>query len=270
MEASLTKFASMSRRFMDADKVAVILELGARDCEESAGFCAKFQSATVHAFECNPDTLPACRRAAAIQPRIRLVEKAVADQEGTLSFMAVDKERSRSVWADGNPGASSLFKVDNQWVDEEIVQKEIKVEAIRLDAYLESQGIPKVDLMWMDIQGAELMALKGLGARLADVSLIHLEVEFRELYVGQPLFKDLKGFLNSQGFSLVGFTNFHRVAGDAVFANNRLNGGRPFSSDRWAYWRHKYLGSHYLRWAYYYLAQALRAIARKRTQDKRG
>ena len=264
MEASLLKFARMSRRFMEAGEVSTIFELGARDCEESLGFCQRFPKAVVHAFECNPDTLPACRRAAAQQPRIRLVEKAVSNQAGTLTFMAVDKERSRSVWADGNPGASSLFKVDNQWVDEEIVQKEIRVEAIRLDGYLESQGIPKVDLMWMDIQGAELMALKGLGARLADVSLIHMEVEFRQLYVGQPLFQDLKAFLNAQGFSLVGFTSFHRVAGDAVFANNRLNGGRPFSSDRWLYWRHKFLGTHYPRWAYFYLAQALRRVSEKK------
>ncbi len=260
MEAHLLNFARMSRRFFPAGEVKTILELGARDCAESLGFCGQFPNAVVHAFECNPDTLPECRRVAALQPRIRLVEKAVADSAGVLSFMAVDKQRSRSVWADGNPGASSLFKADNQWVDEDIVQKEIQVEAVRLDAYLAAQGIGQVDLMWMDIQGAELMALQGLGGRLADVGLIHLEVEFRELYVGQPLYADLKRFLNARGFSLVGFTNFHRVAGDAVFANNRFNHGRPFFSDRWLYWRHKLLGTYYPRWAYYYARQGLKAL----------
>ena len=62
---------------------------------------------------------------------------------------------------------------------------------------------------------------------LANIKIIHLEVEFMEIYSGQPLMADIKNYLNRNGFSLYAFTNFGRYSGDAVFVNNSLNGGHP-------------------------------------------
>ena len=53
----------------------------------------------------------------------------------------------------------------------------------------------------MDIQGAELLALKGLGEYIDRVKIVHTEVLFLELYKNQPLYNDTKKFLNSNGFA---------------------------------------------------------------------
>lgn len=71
----------------------------------------------------------------------------------------------------------------------------------------------------MDIQGAELLAYKGLEERIRDVKVIHTKVEFLEIYEGQPLFGQVKRFLSRKGFLLVGFTEFGEYSADAVFVN---------------------------------------------------
>lgn len=58
----------------------------------------------------------------------------------------------------------------------------------------------------MDIQGAELMALQHGIETLKHTSVIQGEVEFVELYKGQPLFADVDAFLRSQGFCFLKFT----------------------------------------------------------------
>lgn len=54
----------------------------------------------------------------------------------------------------------------------------------------------------MDVQGAELMVLNGLGVHVAGVKLIWLEVERVELFEGQPLAENVATYLADRGFTL--------------------------------------------------------------------
>ena len=81
MERNLSRFEKLARDLL-GEKVRWILEIGARDCRETLGFAERFPSASIFAFECNPDTLPACRAAIAGRRNIRLIEKAVAERPG--------------------------------------------------------------------------------------------------------------------------------------------------------------------------------------------
>lgn len=72
-----------------------------------------------------------------------------------------------------------------------------EVDTVRLDDVPETEG---VDLLKMDIQGAELMVLQNAEARLADALVIQTEVEFLQMYVDQPLFGDVDTFLRQRGF----------------------------------------------------------------------
>ena len=46
----------------------------------------------------------------------------------------------------------------------------------------------------MDIQGAELSALIGMGEYIENVHLLELEVEFIPIYKDQPTFTDIHSF----------------------------------------------------------------------------
>ncbi len=200
---------------------AVLIECGARDSLETVLFSELNSKCRIYSFECNPATLPVCRERTSRLANVELIEKAVSDNDGTVSFFATDPEKTETTWDNGNPGASSLLRANPAYPLEKYVQNEIVVATTRLDTFMTQKGLQDISVIWMDIQGAELMALKGLGNRIHSVGLIYLETEFFEIYKGQPLFRDIKKFLNHHGFQLYGFTHFGQYAGDAIFLNKK-------------------------------------------------
>ena len=209
--------------FLKDEKIRpeTIFELGARDCNETLAFSETFPNATIYSFECNPQTLPKCRQAVNSVGNINLIEKAVSEIDGQISFFQIDTEKTLTTWEDGNPGASSIFKASGKYPVEKYQQNEITVQSIRLDTFIGLGKIKNIDLIWMDLQGAELGALKSLGTFIQNVSVIHTEVEFIEIYSGQPLFEDIKDYLKSKGFMFVEFTSKTRFSADAIFINKK-------------------------------------------------
>jgi FkbM family methyltransferase len=232
---------------LPADQVRVVFDVGARDCAESADFAAAFPAATVYAFECNPATLPRCRAVAAAQPRIRLTEKAAADRDGRLEFFPIDPDRSESGIAGGNHGASSMFQATGTYPEERYVQGRIEVDSVRLDSFCAAEGLEAIDVLWMDVQGAELLVLEGLGERLGRVSFVHMEVEFFEIYKGQALFPAVDEFMRARGFRLAGFTSYSQYAADALYvgadaawSREAMSRGHPYLARNLAkYKRHR-------------------------------
>jgi FkbM family methyltransferase len=74
-----------------------------------------------------------------------------------------------------------------------------EVDTRRLDDIPETAGI---DMVKIDIQGGELMALSHAKKRLKTTLVIQTEVEFLPMYEGQPLFSEVDIFLRKQGFML--------------------------------------------------------------------
>jgi hypothetical protein len=82
------------------------------------------------------------------------------------------------------------------------------------------EAVPKVDLLKLDLQGAERLVLTG-GAEVLDrVEVIYTETFFEQLYAEAWLFWDLNEFLAHRGFKLCGLSNIvHAPEGDLVQAN---------------------------------------------------
>ena len=95
-----------------------------------------------------------------------------------------------------NPAVLNLFHGFPDWG--RVLSTEL-VDTVRLDDVPETVG---VELIKIDIQGGELMALSHGKMRLRDTLLIHTEVEFLPMYIGQPLFSEVEIFLRSEGFQL--------------------------------------------------------------------
>lgn len=218
-EASLDSFLKIVARTIGLNSVRTVFELGARDGAETIAFAKQFPWANIFAFECNPATLGQCREAIKGLQNVSLVEKAVCDRDGEIPFYPINPAFTITTWKDGNPGASSIYKASSKYPVEQYVQDEIRVPATTLESFIDEHHVPPIDLLWMDIQGAELLALKGMGSHLQGVRLIHSEVEFLEIYQGQPLFREVKRYLNRHSFRLIEFTHLERYSADAVFIN---------------------------------------------------
>ena len=187
----------------DKNKEYVIFDVGSRDCVQSIEFYNTFPNSKIYAFECNPNTLSICKQN--IQKyfdRITLIEGAVCDYNGEITFYPINQKQTTTTWMDGNPGASSIFKSNGTYNVEHYVQDEIKTNCHRLDTIIETHSIKGPDIIWMDLQGAELLALQGLGAYMNRVSYIHTEVSYKEMYTGQVMFNELNTFILNSGFTL--------------------------------------------------------------------
>jgi FkbM family methyltransferase len=77
----------------------------------------------------------------------------------------------------------------------------------RLDDIAELQ---QIDFLKIDIQGAELSAMRGAERLLASCLAIQTEVEFLPLYKSQPLYGDVDRYLTGRGFL---FHTFRDIAG---------------------------------------------------------
>ena len=130
-----------------------------------------------------------------------MINKAVNDHDGTCIFNAIDPEKTETPWFDGNRGASSLFKSNGAYNHiETYVQKELEVSCTQLKTFCKENNIDHVDLIWMDLQGAELIALESMGKELlSTVQVIHTELETTPIYKNQCLYSDVHQFLKTNG-----------------------------------------------------------------------
>jgi FkbM family methyltransferase len=82
---------------------------------------------------------------------------------------------------------------------------QIKLTTKRLDSLIEelNLNIHEFNFLNMDLQGAELLALRGLGDQLRYFKYAYLEVNKDELYKGCPMVEDLDMYLIGFGFRRV-------------------------------------------------------------------
>lgn len=76
---------------------------------------------------------------------------------------------------------------------------DVEVPMMRLDSF----HFEGCDFLNMDIQGAELLALKGLGEKIKDFKWAYLEVNKEELYKGCALVGEIDEYLKDFGFTRV-------------------------------------------------------------------
>lgn len=199
-----------------------ILDVGSRDLEESILFSNIYPSAKIIAFECNPQTIPLCIEKSINYPNIKFIDKAVNNYDGICKFYPINKNKTNTSWIDGNPGASSLFKSNGKYTLENYGQDEIETECVRLDTILYKEGLKEVDIIWMDLQGAELLALESLGDYIKNVKIIYTEVEINPIYEGQCLFIDVNNFMIKNNFRLVSGDINVQWGTDVIYINNNI------------------------------------------------
>jgi FkbM family methyltransferase len=207
---------------IDCGRARVILDVGSRDAEVAITFKKYYPNANIYAFECNPPAVDLCKRNIGNRADIFLVDKAVSDTNGLIEFYSIDPERTVTPHADGNIGASSLYIANPDYPYEKYYQNRILVEAITLEKWAKAAEVNKIDILWMDLQGAELKALKGLGNLIKNVKVIYTEVEYKEMYIGQPLFDDINQYIVSHGFSLHKQMNICEWFGNALYIRDDI------------------------------------------------
>jgi FkbM family methyltransferase len=106
-----------------------------------------------------------------------------------------------------NEGQSSSFLQFGTHTKEHPTVKyigQIKMKTKRVDTLLCEAGITLDGDNWFlnaDLQGAELLAMKGMGDLFQHFRYAYIEVNTRELYKGCPFVAEIDGFLGKMGFA---------------------------------------------------------------------
>lgn len=188
---------------IDKTKVHTIVELGGYNGLDAILLHLHYQC-PVYTFECDPLRLEEIAQRLKPYPDVTLIPMGGWSLTGILPFYIA-----------GHSGASSFFPFNletmrkwNKKSVEELTDPKIgpcrtkttMIKTTRLDEWMESEGIEKIDLICMDVQGAALEVLRGLGERLRDVKYVISEVDYKEIYRGETLFPKIHSFMKTHGF----------------------------------------------------------------------
>ncbi|MBS0189419.1 MAG: FkbM family methyltransferase [Planctomycetes bacterium] len=115
---------------------------------------------------------------------------------------------------------TELLKVFNNL---EELTRVIRSERIRTHRLDDLSEVSDVHLLKLDVQGAELDVLRHSERILRSTMLVQCEIEFLEMYKGQPMYSDVDAFMRSRGFMLHFFMGFGGRAYRPVTTNGNVN-----------------------------------------------
>lgn len=224
-------------QLIQKESVKTIFELGSRDLHDAVDLY-RYYKCPVYAFECNEDCLKICHATQAAmtnqeRENIHLIPSAVSIKDGPVKFYPFDLTKYN------NMGASSMLKIDfkkRETIDPDYgrpnPQKEITVPGVRMDTFMTNNNINNVDLLCMDLQGYEMMALISFGHKLENVKYIITECQIKSTYADGTDWENLNSYLVSCGFEFItsfeyGFdipknTNNKFVEFNVLFKNTRF------------------------------------------------
>jgi len=195
-----------------------VLHVGAHECEEREAYLAvdtgkgKLTDANIYWVEAQEHLV---KRAAEVMKIPHIFQAVVSDTDDQqVNFIVTNNMQSSSILE------LEDHKTEHPWVVE--IQR-YPVTTTRLDTLI-SRSIGSetfrnsVNFVNLDIQGAELLALRGLGEFLDSVQYIYTEVNTRPLYRDCALLPEMDAFLEEKhGFKRVAIEMTAHNWGDAFY-----------------------------------------------------
>lgn len=172
----------------------ILFDVGANVGEFSAGAIKAFQMAqgnkqiVVHAFEPIPSAFGSLKETLGKEKNCFLVNKGISETAGQAEMFFddnVNKCASLYMREELAPGSTALISLE------------------RLDTYMESQQVKKIDLLKIDTEGHELSVLKSAGRFLDPGCISMIQFEYGGTYLDARIYlKDMYTLLQSKGYEI--------------------------------------------------------------------
>ena len=151
----------------------------------------------VDCFE--PDSDECAVRQLESPPNLHWYPVALAGSTGRRQFYVLNRATGSSLYPPNDPVI--LEYSGRSYAG---IRRIIDVDCLSLADFLTMHQRPVPRLMKLDTQGSELEILSSLTpAQLEGLACVELEVEFLDLYQGQPTFIDVHTFMRGHGFRLL-------------------------------------------------------------------
>ena len=167
-------------------------------------------------IEANPKLVERLRSIVATTPGVSIAHCAINDTDGPVDLHVASHDDSSSILP---------LKLHQRIYPTIVEDAVIQVPGLRLDGLMDSLGLNPADfnILCVDIQGAELRALRGAVKSLEAIEAISIEINFEELYEGCAQVEDIDNFLGDRGFDRVAtLTPYHSSWGDALYVRRNF------------------------------------------------
>lgn len=202
------------RRF-PADSFRTILDVGACDGEFTDLARAYFRPERIWLVEADPEFAGKLKEKYRGISGCEVIHAAIMDQTGEASLRVNEHRPSSSVLPIGKDTGRVFGKSMRE-------VREVTVPAWTMDHLFNERGIESIDLLKVDIQGAERLMIKGGGEALERVRVLYIEALFEECYQGCALFGELDQMLRERGFKLRDLEDFRRGADGSLAYGNAI------------------------------------------------
>ncbi len=184
----------------------VIFDVGGNTGQSVIRFGEIWRSPTVISFEPDPISAEVLERRGPGRPNHLIVRSALTDSEGLVTLYRYPQSDLNSIYQ---------RRSDSVFCEPAIGQ--IEVPCTTIDNYCQEHGIRRIDLLKIDVEGAEHLVIAGATKTLQNevVSNVLIEVTFGDLFQQRSEPLELFGVMNDFGYRLLGF--YHQT-----IQNNRL------------------------------------------------
>jgi FkbM family methyltransferase len=203
---------------MGATANPIIFDAGAHLGETSRIYRRLFPDATIQAFEPTRAAVEQLQAIFSGDDRHHVHALALSDCQGAMEFHLNKSGATNSLLGSDAEAASA-------WRPLVKTERAVKVATQTIDTFCAEQGISRIDILKIDVQGAEGQVLRGAGEMLAReaIKLVYLEVIVAPTYIGQSRPDEIFSPLYSAGLSLVDIFGIWRsgpvlLQFDALFA----------------------------------------------------
>lgn len=193
---------------------ATIVEAGTASGDDTVFFAKHFPAGKIHGFEPIPPLYLQTYFKISSFPNVRLYPLALAEKTQSYTFYESEQNGQTGV-------SSSLLKPkDHLWFHPHVLfQKELEVGGKNLDEWRREEGIENIDLLWLDIQGAEPAVLRAAPETLKRIHYLYTEVSLIETYERVELYGSFRKFLEEAGFEVVDEQLPYKDMGNVLFRN---------------------------------------------------
>ena len=185
--------------FKTSDKVKVIFEFGSFDCGDGYRFKQKCKNAEVYSIEACPERYKIIENFAK-ENKINVYNYAVSNKDGEEIdfYQCLDPNEGDLKYGPAGSILERTWRHTSSWTHLSYPPP-IKVKTISLDFFCKTNKINNIDIIHMDVEGAEHMVLKGL--TFCNPKMIFLEKHLgHDYYTGGYVSEDMHKYMLDRGY----------------------------------------------------------------------
>lgn len=212
---TMSEFARVVCRFVPPEEIHVVMDLGANDGGDTLALSHLFPNA----------------RTIAVEGLASNFDRHLAGLMEIEAHCAVigARDTEASFFEKSVPGVHGLYERET---DDTVRVHTVRVET--LESFCRRIGVERIDILKIDVEGATLDALEGLGGLASGLKALHVETEDVPFFRGQRLDDAVSSVLTGHGFRMIQREGRQGVTGqivgqqyDSIWIHGRYRGGQP-------------------------------------------